>query len=368
MNILEIVSAKDVNGAVIHCLALCRALAARGHDVTLLCRPGAWVAEQIAPGDNVRVLLSSLDRWPLSELRRIARIARHELRIDVIHTHMTRAHHFGVFLRRLSGIPVVATAHSQRVQPQWLFNDKIISVSEATRRWHRTHNLVPSGRIETVHGFVDYERFAAPVTEAAAQVRASLNVAPGAPLVGLIGDVVPRKGQMVLVRALPKVLAAVPNVQAVIVGPPKGSSGYEAQARAEAGRLGVEGALIWAGYRSDVREIMAALDVYVLASFSEMFPVSLLEAMAAGLPVVATRQGGVPECVVDGESGLLVLPGDAGALADAVVRVLQMPLVERQAMGERARETVRTRFTLESQVPKIEAVLARVATGRTKAG
>lgn len=363
MNILEIVSAKDVNGAVIHCLALCRALAARGHDVTLVCRPGAWIGEQVAPNEKVRILESTLDRWPLAELRRVARIAKNDLHVDVVHTHMTRAHHFGVFLRRFFGIPVVATAHAQRVQAQWVFNDRIISVSHATRRWHRTHNLVPASKIETVHGFVNVDQFAGDVPADVRQAtRASLGAAhPSDLLIGLIGDVVPRKGQMILVRALPSVLAAVPNARGVIVGPPKGSSGYFERTKAEAERLGVAPRLCWAGYRQDVREIMAALDVYALASWSEMFPVSLLEAMAAGLPVVATRQGGVPECVEDGLTGLLVTPGDPAALAAALVRVLQMPPGERGALGERARAAVRARFTLESQVPKIEAVLARAA-------
>ncbi len=363
MNVLEIVSAHDVNGAIIHCLALCRALAARGHDVTLVCRPGAWIKQQITPGEPIRVLESDLDRWPLAELRRVARIAKNDLKIDVIHTHMTRAHHFGVFLRRFSGIPVVATAHAQRVQAQWVFNDKIISVSNATRRWHRAHNLVPAGKIETVHGFVNVDRFAGGVPAAVrAATRASLGVDhPNDLLIGLIGDVVPRKGQMILVRALPAILAAVPNARAVIVGPPKGSSGYFEKSQAEAERLSVAPRLCWAGYRQDVREIMAALDVYALASWSEMFPVSLLEAMAAGLPVVATRQGGVPECVENNVTGLLVPPGDPAALAAALVRALQMPPDERRALGARARDTVRARFTLESQVPKIEAVLERAA-------
>lgn len=364
MNILEIVSAHDVNGAVIHCLALCRALAARGHEVTLVCRPGAWIKEQITSAEPIRILESNLDRWPLAELRRVARIAKNDLHVDVIHTHMTRAHHFGVFLRRFSGIPVVATAHAQRVQAQWVFNDKIISVSHATRRWHRTHNLVPASKIETVHGFVNVDQFTGDVPAGVrAATRASLGVSAGddAPLIGLIGDVVPRKGQMILVRALPAVLAAMPNARAVIVGPPKGSSGYFEQAKAEAERLGVAARLCWAGYRQDVPSIMAALDVYALTSWSEMFPVSLLEAMAAGLPVVATRQGGVPECVEDGVTGLLVSPGDSPALAAALVRVLQMPPEARRALGARARDVVRARFTLESQVPKIEAVLARAA-------
>jgi len=156
MRIMEIVSGAGVNRAVTHCLLLTRELARRGHGVTLVCRPGAWIARQVVV-DPVDVIRSDLHRWPLDELRRIATLAQ-QRRIDVVHTHMSRAHSFGVLLRWASGLPCVATAQSRHVQLHWMFNDRVIAVSDTTRRFHRSYNLVRAHRIVTIPDFVDGDR------------------------------------------------------------------------------------------------------------------------------------------------------------------------------------------------------------------
>lgn len=156
MRIMQIVSGAGVNRAITHCLLLTRELARRGHRVTLVCRPGAWIARQLAV-DPVDLIESDLRRWPLDELRRIAALAR-ERRIEVVHTHMSRAHSFGVLLRWTSGLPCVATAQSRHVQLHWMFNDRVIAVSDTTRRFHGSYNLVRADRIVTISDFVDGDR------------------------------------------------------------------------------------------------------------------------------------------------------------------------------------------------------------------
>lgn len=357
MNILEICSGAEVNGAVIHCLLLTRSLAQRGHRVTLLCRPNAFIAKQLA-GDNVEIVTSDMHRWPLDELRRIACLCR-ERDIQIIHTHMTRAHNFGVFLRRFAHIPCVATAHTHLIQPQWMFNDHVIAVSDATGQFQRSRSRVRAERIETVHGFMDFGRFANVGEEARRETRKALGIDEETPLLAIIGDIIPRKGLLHLVRALPKIIAAVPNVRLAIVGEPKRGTEYYEKARAEARKLNVNDHILWLGQRRDVPQIMAALDVYILASLDEMFPVAVLEAMAAGKAIVATRVGGVPESVREGQTGLLVPPENADALADAILKLL-MDAPLRSEMGARAREAAQNDFSVESQTPRLEAVFARV--------
>lgn len=353
MRVMQIVSGVEIDGAVTQCLLLARELARRGHEVTLVCRPGAWIGEQL-DGAPIAVVRSGLDRWPLHELRRIAGVVR-ERRIDVVHTHMSRAHSFGVLLRWWSGIACVATAHNRNIQLHWMFNDAVIANSDATRRYQQTRNLVRAARIDTIHGFVDAAGIAAG-GGARDAMRARLGVAPEAALVGTIGTVIPRKGIEHLVRAWPRVLAVVPHARLLVVGDEPGT--HAGELRRTAQRLGVAAAIIWAGRRTDIPDVLAALDLFVLASIEEPLGLVVIEAMAAALPVVATAVGGVPESVVDGETGLLVRGGDPDALAAAIVSLLRDP-ERRRRFGAAGRQRVLERFVAETQVPKIEAALER---------
>jgi glycosyltransferase involved in cell wall biosynthesis len=360
MHILEIVSGAEINGAVVHCALLSKEMAARGNKVTLVCRHDAKIGRLLGDAP-IRRIESDLHRLPFDEVRRISSLAR-ESAVDVIHTHMTRAHNFGVLLRRFAGVPCVATAHSHIIQPlTWMFNDHVIAVSEATRRFQERHNLIRSAHIETVYGFTDYDRQANVEDGARARIRAELGIGETAPLVGIIGDIIPRKGHMYLVRAVANIVRQVPETRFLIVGDPKRNIGrqYDLDVRREARQLGVDRHIIWAGYRSDVPEVMRAIDVYVLASLDEMFPVAALEAMAARRPIVATEVGGVPECLTHESTALLVPRANAAALGSAITRVLTDRTLA-CSLAERAHDLVRDRFSVQSQAPRVEDVLRRV--------
>jgi glycosyltransferase involved in cell wall biosynthesis len=270
---------------------------------------------------------------------------------------MSRAHFFGVLLRRFSGVPCVATAHSAHVQPHFAFNDRVIAVSQATARFHRRWNLVPKSRLDVVHNFVDVSRCAA-APETRERIRASLGLGPRDIALGSVGAIVAEKGLDLLVAAAPAVLDAVPRARFVLVG--GGPAVYAARLRAESGRLGVAGAFVWTGPREDVPDVLSALDVFVLASRGENLSMAVLEAMAAGLPVVATAVGGVPEVVAGGETGLLVPPRDSRALAAALVRLAADSETARR-LGAAGRARVTTRFSVATQVPLVEAVLTSVS-------
>ncbi len=359
MRILEIVSGTATNGAIMHCLLLARELVSRGNQVTVLCRPGAWIAEQLA-SDDVSIVYSELNRWPLDELRRMAAYCR-EQQIDVIHTHMSRAHFFGVLLRWFSGVPCVATAHNRLIQPFWMFNDRVIANSEATQRFHRRFNLVRGTRIETVHCFVDYDRFAAVPAARRPEIRSELGLTDAHLLLGLIGQVCPRKGLLYLVRALPQVLAEFPETRLLVVGGhdvPKYVD-YVSQVRREAADLQVANHLLWLGVRDDVPEILTALDLYVQPSLEEAQGIAALEAMVRDVPVLATAVGGVAELVQSGRTGILVPPADSGALAEAVLRLIRDPGLRRR-LTDQGHEMVTRQFSPASQVPQIESVFRDV--------
>ena len=354
MKLMEIVSGNGVNGAIIHCLSLARELARRGHSVTVVCRPDSWIRRELR-SDPVEIVESYLERQPQDELRRVAAIVRGE-QFQLIHTHMTSAHIFGVFLSRKSGVPCVATAHAHNRRWHWRFNDLVIAVSQATRTYHLEHNMVADDRIEVIHNFVDYKRFTAVPAETPSQMRVSFKIQPSWPLIGFVGNVFIEKGWLDLIRVVAKVSAAVPDVRLLVVG--EGPADFRSALESEAAQLGVLPQIIWAGRRFDIPEVLSALDLFVTASHDEAFPLSSLEAMASGLAVVASAVGGLPEQVCHGETGVLVTPGDLDTMANAIVTLL-CDRNQRKSLGEAGRRRVRERFSPETQLSRVEAAFAR---------
>ena len=365
MTIMEIVSGHGINGAIIHCLWLIEELVERGHRVVLVCSPGSWIEREVArrlPG--VPVVPSDLHRWPFDELRRISKIVQHES-VDVVHTHMSRASFFGILLRWFGGAATVSTAHSNHFQLHWMFNDLVIANSEATRRYQQRRNFVRSSRIETIRTFVDRRQMAQSPAGCRERTRERLGLDLSQPLLGIVGNVRPRKGVEHAVRAMPKILAAAPNARLAIVGSQKLSDHVD-RLKSVAQRLGVASQILWLGQCPDVSEILPALDVYVQPSLEEPLGLSIIEAMAFGLPVVASRVDGIPEVVVPGHTGLLVPPADPGALADAIVALLNDP-VGRQQFGQAGRQRVHEEFSPDRLVPRIEAAFARAVRARQAA-
>ncbi|WP_111801054.1 MULTISPECIES: glycosyltransferase family 4 protein [unclassified Rhizobium] len=188
----------------------------------------------------------------------------------------------------------------------------------------------------------------------AARLRTELGLGPE-PLVGLFGRLSEWKGQHVFLDAI----AAMDGVQAVIVGGALfGQDAYETRIREQASRLGLDGRIRFLGFRSDVPELMASMDAVAHTSVvAEPFGRVVVEAMMCGRPVVATRGGGVTEIIRDGETGLLVPPGDASALAAALGCILSQPaLAER--LAQQGREDVSRRFSLEETCRSVSALLS----------
>jgi len=222
----------------------------------------------------------------------------------------------------------------------------------------------PAHKVRVIHNGVDVDVFGTATAHAARdEVRAGLGLAPDDVAVGILAALRPEKGHEVLLEAAREVLAARPGARLVVVGDGDRRPGLEALAA----ELGLGDRVLFTGFRDDVPRVLAALDVFVLASWSvECFPISLLEAMATGLPAVCTDVGGVGEILLDGETGYLVPARDARRLAarlDAVVADAGL----RRSMGEAGRARVREHFTLDTAVRRTEAALAEVA-GATDAG
>ncbi len=285
-------------------------------------------------------------------------------RIDVVHTHMDVADFYGALAGRLGGARcVVATKHAPdefRTRPTWKrypflvlerlayeMEDAVIVVSEGLASFLEEAERLPRRKMVVIGHGIDGVSGAGPRPE----TRRALGLPPLDPLLGAVGRLSPEKGHGVLLRALPTILATFHRVGVVLVGDGPSRSELEAETR----RLGIADRVVFLGQRRDVPVVLAALDLFVQPSLYEGFGISLLEAMAAGLPIVASRVGGIPEVVQDGATGLLVPPRDPAALASAVIRLLR-DREEAGRLGAAAARRARERYSLRAAAARVDAL------------
>lgn len=217
---------------------------------------------------------------------------------------------------------------------------------------------VSAARLQTMYSGVAV--ITPPGKEETEELRRHWKIPAGAPLLGTVANLFPRKGHDVMLRALPDILAASPDAHYIIVG--SGDSAYEQGLRTLIRDLDLERRVRLVGFQPQVDHFLAAMDLYVHPALLEGFGIAVLEAMAAGRPVVATRTGGLPELLGDGEAGVLVEAGDPQVLARAVSELLRDPR-RAAALGEAGRMRARTHFSVDAMMEQLTtsygALLAR---------
>ena len=308
--------------------------------------------------------LAMQPKWRLDAVWRLGRLIRQEKPV-ILHAWMIHANILGRIIGRINRVPVVII--SRRTQNldgwgrEWVnrqlvgWSDATIAVSEAVRQVEIDRAGADPSNVVTIHNGVDAGRYDQIDASARARIRSKFNTPPEALVIASVGRFHPVKGFADLLAALPRVHARFPAVVLWLVGDGELRPTLEAQAR----RLGLEDAVVFTGMRADIPEILTAVDLFALASHVEGMPNAILEAMAAGLPVVATRVGGVPEVVVDGQTGLLVPPQDDAAMARALMRLIEdAPL--RQSFGLTGRRWVREQFDLAATRQKTVDLYGRL--------
>jgi len=277
----------------------------------------------------------------------------------------------GRLAARLAGVPhqVCAVHRTRRADGSPSLNlldralmplsDKVIAVSRGQAKYLQEEIGIAPARLSVIHNGIDTRRFAPrPSGEERIARRRELGFPLESPLLVIVAALRPEKHHELILEALQR-STHEPSPHLLIVG----AGVREAAIRARAKKLGVGDRLHWLGLRNDVPQILSTADLLVLCSHPvvETFPLCVLEGMAAELPVISTRVGSIAEMVLEGESGLLVPPSDARALATAIDRLLQAPDRAR-AMGEAGREHVLRNFNQETMVEATARLLRRVAT------
>ncbi len=330
----------------------------RGHSVSLLCRPGTELAENaILKGFDVHPMRIAGDFDPF--VIRNARRLMAEKKIDVICTNMDKDLRFAGIAAKLAHVKGIVPSReidyplknkiSYRVAYNFLAT-RIIVNSEATRQTTlKNAPWLDPRRLRVIYKGIDISKYDTPSGNAGR--RREFGIEDGAPIVTFVGQLDERKGIRYLLEAWGIVSRKFSSAKLLMAGAGPMKTQIEEFRRLR----DLQSSIILAGFRKDVPDILLQSSMLVLPSLWEGFGYVLVEAMAAGLPVVATRTSSIPEIVVDKETGLLVSPGNYEELADSILHLLSHA-DDAKAMGKMGRKIAEEKFTINRMIDEFETV------------
>jgi len=326
-----------------------------------LFRPGWLQAECEARGviTSVMPLTGGLNvQW----FRACLRLLRRE-RVALIHAHEFSAILFGWIVAMVARVPFVATVHGKnyfwekrrrRLAYRLISrHGRMVAVSQDLKRFVCDRVGIAEERVEVIYnGVAPAQAVAGGETQ---KCRVELGISGRCPVLGVVGSLYPVKGHRFLLEAMPEVIQRWPQAVLLMIG--RGE--LEPALKEQAERLGIGRNVKFLGMRQDIPRLLSVVDLVILPSISEGLSLALLEAMAFGKPVVATRVGGNPELIDDGRTGLLVQPEDARDLAAGILRLLSNPGMMRE-FGRQGAERVRKCFSLGNIADRYQDLYARL--------
>jgi glycosyltransferase involved in cell wall biosynthesis len=350
MRILHINTERTWRGGEQQTLFLARGLKQRGHECVVACPPASPLATKAREEGLEVVEIRMRGEADLAAMCKLARVIRSS-GCDIVHMHTSHAHTLGCFASLFArrGVRVVSRRVDfsiiknpfSRLKYRWGVH-KYIAISNAIRGVMVTDG-VAAERIAVVHSGIDISRFDS--IEANEQIRDELQLRPGQPIIGKVAHLADHKGHRYLLEAVPEVIKEFPDAKFMMVGDGKLRPDLERQVAA----LGIEDSVFFAGFRSDVPALLGLFDVFVMASHMEGLGTSVMEAMAARVPVVVTDVGGLPEVVQNEVNGLAVPAKEPSSLAAAIVRLLKDRDVAAR-FAAAARSTVEEKYSVDAMV------------------
>ncbi len=295
-----------------------------------------------------------------------------EHRPAVLHSHLDYAAMLGGRSCRALGIPHVTTLHTMdgfacHTRAYWrqrlLYRSlqqscsRVIAVSESVRTHHLQRSGLDAGKVITIHNGIELQRFGPVTRERRDAVRASFGVPPDAPLIVTVAVLRPAKGIQHLIDAVPAICNTQHETRVLIIG----TGSHESSLKDQAAALGVAERVIFAGHREDVPALLGAGDIFVLPTLRDALPTVVIEAMAAGTPVVASGVDGLMEMIDHGATGLLVPPADASELASACLKLLNQSALS-ASITRAAGIAVEQRFGIGVHVKRVTELYEEVIT------
>ena len=342
----------------------------RGHRVMLACQPGSVISQR-APEQGIETFIMRIGgAFDIAGIRRLRSLML-EQKVDIVNTHSSKDSWCAGIAAKLPGIKVIRTRHlsipvKNSSQSRLLYRtlaDVVVTTGESLRLHIIERTGLSPDRAISIPTGIDLNRFN-PSAADGSSVRSELHIEPDAILIGTVGMLRAMKGHIYFIEAAAQVLEKQPHARFIIVGDIAFASNIKEVLTARIVELGIEDKIIMTGYRNDIPEVMAALDVFVLASIrDEGVPQVINQAMAMKRPVVATDVGAVSEQVIDGQTGFLVEKKNADQLARAILAILEDPARAKQ-MGENGRKLVEEKFSIEVMLDATEALYERMLASR----
>ncbi len=362
MRILQISSARTFGGGERHFADLSNALTARGHEVHVALVPASALHDELKLAPTAQritlPLRNALDVYSATALARFVRAQQ----IEIVHAHVARDYPLAAYAVRRSNARLIITRHVpfalNRLHRFALANvARVIAVSGPVAEQMRARKIFPAAKIRVVPNGINLARYA-DIDRATARAELQQRLQTQATLfVGTVGELSPVKGQDVFIRAAASVIErGLTNIAFIVVGTdnaPAGGTRKQLEALSAAHKL--EQQVHMLGRVADLARLLPALDAYVSASRAEAFGLATVEAMACGVPVVATTTDGSREIVTDGLTGRLVPVGAHEALAAALIELLNDADL-RTKLGAQARAAAHARFSLERMIAETEAI------------
>lgn len=352
--VLHLIDTTGPGGAETVFTSLLRELQKSDFRNLVVLRGEGWVADRVRSLGITPHVIDSKGSFNLGYISAMRDLVRaHD--VSLIHAHLLGSNVYGALLALICRKPMIATFHGAvdvAARERFLKAkfaiigwgaSAIVCVSRRLQQELAERSTLPTHKLELIYNGVDPESFLSPC---AGSLKAELGLAEQAMLVVSIGNIRPAKGYEYLVDAAVRLAEHAPDIHFIVVGHQRKALFDELEAQIN--RASRQPNIHWLGFREDVADILRQADVFLLPSVSEGFSIATVEAMMAGVPVIATRSGGPEEILEDNQSGFLIPVKDSAAIACAIEKL--MDPAERSRVTEVARDTAQTRFSLHSML------------------
>ncbi|MFH1355269.1 MAG: glycosyltransferase family 4 protein [Candidatus Omnitrophota bacterium] len=361
MNILFLSNHLNVGGITSYLLTLSNGLIKRGHNLYVASSAGELLPKFTKSGVNfIRIPIRTKNEISpkiIASACKLKSVIRRE-KIDLVHSHSRTTQVLGVLLHKFCALPHISTCHgffkvrfSRRLFPCW--GQKVIAISESVRNHLIVDFKVSERDIIVIHNGIDLERFSGAGIQERAEKKREFGLGDG-PVVGIVARLADIKGHLYLIRAMKQVLERLPDVQLLIVGEGRMHKKLIDLNKA----LGIEDSVKFIPRLSDTRDAFSVIDIFAMPSLKEGLGLSIMEAMASGLPVVACAVGGITSLINNQVNGLLVEPANVDQLAKALLELLT-DSPRAKSLGLAASDFVRKNFSQEKMAELTERVYTK---------